>query len=417
MLRKRLTDGLFLAIVSVILVSPVLFKVAANNGVQFPDWLGVNSSRSVIEGRNYEKLPTPSPDSFSSGKLQAATENYLSDAVPARDSVLFGNAGLQRSFINVASIPFGFASIPTFFGSAYTLNDGLSLAKDPMRKAQATETGLQSFGHGLASIAMRHPEKRFIVYVVDAASNSESNRVTSLVHNVENTRMACKTLIDATSEAVNVLVVSKQYTSDDEFRADFFRTDHHWNIRGAAGAYNCIAEVLGLRLFDPEPVQVVGDTAFSGSYATSGLCPLQEDPIDTSFDFSELTLLDKNGERTDDSAHEPYWSVSEAMRRRYFYDCWYGWRDTSPVILGKGDHSAVFISDSYGFAMKRIVALNYKTLYTDCDLHADNSSKTLSLEERLVRDDVQDVIFVASVSNYVGMSNRMPRYFAVDGNA
>lgn len=416
MLRNRLTDGLFLAIVSVILVSPVLFEAAVNNGVQFPDWLGVNSTRSVIEGRNYAKMPTPSLDSFSSGKLQAATEKYLSDAIPARDSVLFGNAGLQRSFINVANTPFGFASIPTFFNSEYTLNDGLSVTKNPMRKAQTTETGLQSFGHGLVSIAMRYPEKRFIVYVVDAAINSESNEVTSLVHNVENTRTACKTLVDATSEAANVSVVSKQYASDDEFRADFYRTDHHWNIRGAAGAYNCIAEVFGLQLFDPEPVQVVGDTAFSGSYATSGLCPLQEDPIDTSFDFSELTLLDKNGERIDDSAHVPYWSATVSMRRRFFYDCWYGWRDTSPAILGKGSHNAVFISDSYGFAMKRIVALNYKMLHTDCDLHADNSSKTLTLEERLARDDVQDVIFVACVTNYAEMSNRMPRYFSVDGN-
>lgn len=412
MSQNRLTDKIFLLVVTIILVSPALLKVTANNGVQFPSWLGLDRTKSVIEGRKYTELPTLSREDFSSGTFQATAEKYMSDIVPARDTILFGNAGLQRCLIGVANTPFGFSSIHTYYDSKYLLNDGEIVTYTLSKKGQNSNMSLQAFGEGLSSVAARHPEKRFVVYVVDASNNSESNRAISLISNVQTTKFACNILAGATAEAENIQIISKQYSSIDDYRNDFYSTDHHWNIRGASRAYNLIARMLGLRAFDPEPVQVVGNTSFSGSSAASGLCPLHENPVDTSFDFSELTLLDNDGNRIDDAAHEDYWRVDELTRRRNFYDCWYGWRNMSPMIRGNGEGTAVLISDSYGSAMKRIIALNYNLLYTDSDLHADSSDQNLKLEDRLSREDIKDVIFVANVNNYIGMSKKMPSYFA-----
>lgn len=408
----RLRDAAFLSIVTLLLAVPLAARGAAASGTDLPKWLDAGSW-SGLEGRTRAVPPGDiGLEAFADGSLQSELDQYLSDLVPARDEVLLANAGLQRASIMLANMPRGYGCVPTFYGSGYVAcGGGSAVAKVPAR-SDGQESALGAFARGVAEAAARRPDVRFVTFVVDRSNDSAGPGALGLCSGTWTTQASVDVLREALKESKNVSVVTRTYADPGEYYRDFFRTDHHWNVLGAAEGYNRIAEVLGLAPFDPHPLMRIAGCKFRGSYASRGLCPIEEDAFDTAFDFGALTVLDDEGNPTDEAnGHVDFYGRDPAFQKRYFYDCWYGERGSSPAILGPGKGEALLVCDSYGLAMKRILALNYGRLLTCYDLHSDTPYEGQTLESRLAEGDVRDVIFVAHTGNFVDLLGRMPGYF------
>ena len=83
----------------------------------------------------------------------------------------------------------------------------------------------------------------------------------------------------------------------------------------------------------------------------------------------------------------------------YFYELYYGTRNSSIRISGPGEGVAILAADSYGGAIKRLLAENYETLFTEwclgdgkTDLHALESS---------IKEHKPDVVYI--VGTYENM--------------
>ena len=388
-------------------------KALSGAGIDLPEWTGVGKVHSFLEGRDYTQMPSPSVKGYLRKEYQKQFDEFVADSIPMRDEVLLANASLQRSCIEVANACFGYACYPTFFGSNYLyIPESHALMRSPLSASDSKTAGLKSFGDGIADLAKRYPDKRFLLYVVDRSDTSSMNPAVRLQASALTTGTAVDILGDRCAGTDNITVESVCYSTADERYGDFFSTDHHWNILGASRAYNLIADRLGLEPFDPLPTIAIQGPRFMGSYARNGLYPMDEEPFDTEFDFGELAILDYEGNETDEeNVHRKYYENLEENQRHAFYSSWYGTRSDSPKILGPGHGEAILICDSYGQAIKRPLAMNYEILYTESDLHDDNKNDSLTLASRIDRPEIHDVIFVGSVNDYIGMEERMPSYF------
>ena len=93
-------DTLFASIVALLLFSVIaVLLLGLIPGFEAP-------SKSVLEGRTYTAIPDMTASSIANGTAQSELESYVADKVPMRDTVLLGNAAIQRSLIRVANVHF-----------------------------------------------------------------------------------------------------------------------------------------------------------------------------------------------------------------------------------------------------------------------------------------------------------------------
>lgn len=401
----------FANIVFLLLTSCVMMSVFLNlaSGALLPNYSQPN--RSNLEGRVYQEVPSLNSSAFISGKYQKSLEQFLSDRAPERDKAVLANAALQRALIATANIVTQYPCYPTFFESdRLFVPQSHCLLRMPSGQSTQMLNRIHEFANNMASFAKRYPDKRFVIVIADHSSNSEANPANELVAQPWTTSMTYDIFSSAFKDIANIAVISQRYSKLDDYCRDFFKTDHHWNILGASRTYNLIADELGLEHFDPEPLKQVGEK-FYGSNARSGLLLISEDACDSDTSFANLTILHNDGSTESGDEHREYNNSSKLTQQFDFHSLYYGKRNTSPAIEAEGARTAVLISDSYGFTMKRILANNYSYVYTDSDLHNGSEKDDTRLASRIERDNVSDVILVACPANFAELADRKPRYF------
>lgn len=412
---RKVTSLLFAVAVAIALSAPALFGIAAESGVDFPDWLAVGVERSAVEGRSYAKFPKITWKRLIEGNFQSGLEKCLSDAVPMRDSVLLGNAALQRSSIALANAPFGFDAYHTYFGSERLyLPTQDALVRTSLGEAYPDvdiDGKLGEFSRGLSSVAERFPDKNFVLFLVDHSYTSLSNPASVLTSRYLTTDDIVRKLGDTLAENENVSVLTRSFDDANSYYAEYYKTDHHWNILGAVRGCNLIREALQQPAFNIGEQVVVGG-GWSGTNARSGLLLVEEEASDITYDFGSLEMdLSDGGSVTGDD-HSAYYEADEVTSRRFnFYGLYYGDSAMYSRIHAGGVGEAVLVSDSYGNALRRPLAESYETLLLYNDLASSSESEDVTLASRIEDDDARDVIIVACVGNILTLTDRFPGYF------
>lgn len=204
------------------------------------------------------------------------------------------------------------------------------------------------------------------------------------------------------NKPADLKVSSLRLSGIEEHREKFFRTDHHWNIRGAWSAYEIIYEMLSEDLPEISPMldlqgfNPIYGLEFCGSYARRTLFPCEPDILE----YADVELPAHrtfvNGIEMDYGNKRAYLS-GDFSRDRYaeHYAEFYGY--VTPLVEYDYDNSSsrnlLIIGGSYTQAMQELVAAHYDKTYV-VDLR---DYENFRLGDFIKQHDIRDVLVIGDV--------------------
>lgn len=388
----------FSVVVLLFLCGPGLLFASVQAGVAVPEALtskpAQNLSGGIVEAHVGDHL---SIEGFAARQLQAELENEVGNCIPAKANAIIANAALQRGSIAASNALFNWDCYPTYFNSGRLRLPDDTLTYLPTHKNSAAEGRWRSFADGLAKVAQRHPDKRFILYVVGAYGEPAYNPAYGLVSDPLVPKDCVATVESQLEDVPNVTVLTKEYDSAESYYEDFFRTDHHWNIKGSLSAYGQIVDELGLRKVDAGKMVDIPDYWYTGATARWGIDLLKERVFDCEYDFSELSVKLFDGSVVPGNDHSSFWDAPPLRKPYAFYDSYYDNLGNATISGGVGDRSALLVSNSYRGAIQRPLAWSYHQLTVNAQLHPA-TPVVETLEEQINAADADDVIIVGNPS-------------------
>lgn len=393
----RLRSALFSVLVCVFLCGPALLFGALRLGADVPVQLTAEPAQFLAGGaKSADVAAAASGEGFRSKQLQSAVETEIGNYIPAKATAIEMNAGVQRGFIAASDVLFGWGCYPTYFGSGrITVPSADAVTYLPRKYGDWARRDWEGFAAGLASVASRYPEKRFVVYVVGAYDDPSCNPAYALVTDPLRPENCVAIMEEALSGSSNVTVLSHSYGSEEEYYQDFFRTDHHWNIDGAFAAYGQIADELGLEAIPEQGIWEIPDYWYTGATARWGLDMLRERVFDCGNSFAELVVMRSDGSVLHGDDHAAFWDAPELKKPYTFYDSYYDNLGECVIAGGDGERSALLVSNSYKGAIQRPLASSYRQLTVTGQLHSA-TPLTLTLAEQIEAADADDIIIVGN---------------------
>lgn len=407
---SRLRDRVFLVLVAILLAGPALGLAAR---AAFPSWYRETAPYLRLERRQRQGIPRHDAQAIVEGVFQDEVEQLISDHAPMRGSILRMSGALQRLSISQSAALFGYPVYPTYFGSIYLYEPAESAIwhvpamSDPDLRY---EERMRAFGEGIASVAARHPEMRFCIMLPAGGAITAINPAYDLMANPQYPEPLLDALMEGVGDASNVVVVSNIGWYEDEaaYFDDYFRTDHHWNGRGAARLYDQAAREMGLAEVQIDPQQVL--PVFMGSYARNGLVPIVEPMSDIAQEYPGVRLVDPESPEGEEHIvpvdnHEWY----DFEGSDVYADAYSSYYKQSSCFYGPGSGVALVICDSFAAPVMAPIAAGYGEVLRVGDLFQREGGS--SLEAYLVEYGPNDVWIVGAPPDLMGLVSREPAYF------
>ena len=359
-------------------------------------------SKSVLEGRTYTAFPELKASSISNGSVQDALESYVADKVPMRDSVLLGNAAIQRTLIRIANAPVGYDVYPTFYGSDSLCFDPYqAVIEMPLKKSSASAEHIEKMAKRFSSFMKRHEDKRFAFYFVERVSTSQASPAYDLVSDVADYAYYKTHLIDKLP--ASCFTFDGSYDDTEEFFKDHFTTDHHWQVEGAFNAYEQIIRAFGKEPIKAQGFETVFPQGFYGAMAREGLCIEGDGSYvdDVVYERSPITVTVGGKEEEPSFLDEGYGEDPRAFKLSDTFGSAYAqWfhHPTDPIVITNKaiDKGALLIvGDSSTDNCERFYAENYRTVYKIDTRYFDST-----LDEFLDEHDIDDVLFTYNETQY-----------------
>lgn len=200
----------------------------------------------------------------------------------------------------------------------------------------------------------------------------------------------------------NAHLLFTHYSDIDERYQGNYRTDHHWNIRGATKAYKQIMSALGWEEIDLSQADLSVVAELVGSMSRLGRFPLKEEAY-------AYTPPAGSDDDLIESLHNPnYPNESEFAQLYDFYTRYFG--GLGEVTQSTGEHNILFVTDSFGTGIQRLILPSAANFYRDLTLYTHVYNST-SLSEAKSSLGIDTVIFMAGAGDYVDFAKRNPAFF------
>ena len=366
--------------------------------------LGFGKTASQLEGRSYQKAPEVSAEALQSSAFQDSAEQHLADLIPQRDEILLMNAALQRTGIEIAAKPFGYQVYSTYYGSDHiydATNDVVTENLDPATQEEAD--AYEAAATVYSAFAERHSDLDVVMYRVDHTGSSVNNPSHDLVNDVVDSDFLTKHFYSLLNDRVSV--IDGVCDSIDESLDLYYRSDHHWNIRGAFTAYEQIAKEFSFTPVSREDLEygAYDEVVFYGSFARAGLCLVEKPDVieDYWFEGDGIEVLINGKEKTmqDLSDYQAFLAgdvAKDAYSNRYAEYFHY---DAGLIELHneKAEGGTLLIvADSFSNPIERYFALNYKHVYVLDPRHSEAKADDLIAEH-----GVDDILVILSKKTIV----------------
>ena len=380
-------------IVFSVCVAVLLFSSIANAGMDF--FQGETKKQSFLEGRYYQTAPVITADRFMDGSIQDETEQYFADLIPKRDSVLLGNAALQRWGISTANIPFGFAAYPTFFGSDYlACPEYEAIVEYPTTQDVATPELVGRATAAVTTGVTNHDDVNWLFALVDRSRNTLSNPAHDLVASPADYPYYKELFLDKLPESCPYVDLS--IDDPETYFAQYFHTDHHCQISNALIAYNKIMDAFKRTPIETPEIREVYPGPFYGSEARSGLII---DYADSVYDIvkpeTDFTVQ-ANGKQVKLTwLNEGFGDTPYKKKSRFsnaYGDYFHADRGHIHIENAKGTGSLLVIGDSFTNNMDYLFAYSYHDVHIVDPRHFEGT-----LDSFLAENHVDDaVVLMAS---------------------
>lgn len=395
---QKIRNIVLLVCASGLLCCTMGFKVLNKLNIPVPSALQTNVERSYLEGRPYMRLPSPSVDSFLSGDFQDDLESYTADALPLRETLLLGKASLQRLSISEMAALLGYDAYHTFFGSGYLHEtEGNRLLAAPARQSKKVLNGLVASVDSINDFVASNPGYTYYFAMPYRSDVLGIGPLAGLVSEPLDAEFLQSRIFSRLSP--DITQIDLMPSSYEEFKEDYFKTDHHWNIKGAYKAYCIINEAMGNASSTlPCGELLMFPTAqFYGSEARSGLDTSVGPDMIEDYEFA--------------LPHYETWIYGELMPNDFaastqayidgfqpdnpfvnlYADYWHA--DYGQIVFVNQDNKAsknlLIVADSFSNPMERMFLSSYSRVYV-----YDPRYASISLADFLKKyDDIDDILF------------------------
>ena len=382
------------------------------------------------ENRYAEQLPGFSLERWIAGSFQDEIEAALSDQLPVAVSAkktynrVFAayNTRLLRAVMNYAAqgsqeiaetplegLEIGDGSIQTIQDPSvfyWTLPDSTRqvLAGHLMYANRFLDGEKEKLDKRIRSInatVNSHPELTFYLYYIE--KETDVNFVTGETSSIfEYLRDNVLAIPDTNKGRFHV-------TSFNNFDAQFYRTDHHWNNKGSYCAY---AQILAWLLPEEKPLTPVREWnigSFAGSKTTNVYAPGYIDEFRAyEFDYPAMTIV-QNGKAISDygSQEESIAKVRETGRPLDYvsYGTFYG-DDAGEIVFHNAaskNGSILVFGESYDNALLKLLASHFTNLYSiDLRNYEPQLGHAFSLQQYLAaHPDIDRILLIGNLDYYV----------------
>lgn len=188
------------------------------------------------------------------------------------------------------------------------------------------------------------------------------------------------------------------FTNYSEYDKYFYRTDHHWNVRGACYGYELIYHMLEDRFSEISPMNQceffeLKGLNFLGTYARESLFPVKPDV----FELIKVSLQPHsifiNGIEQKGDIQDAYFS-GEFDYQQYanHYGLAFGsWKDSIEYYFPNNpERNLLIIGSSYRKPIELLLASHYQHTYT-IDLRAE---KDFSMSSFLTTHTIDDLLII-----------------------
>ncbi len=352
-----------------------------------------------LESKNTALFPKMTLESLATGDFQSDFEEAAGDRILCRDEVLLVNAAVQRLSIKVANLPFGYKAFPTYYGSNNIEAPGEEIVCDkPNAKSETRARLLGKSADELEGLAQNIDGKK-VACVVENIGTSSVNPGSGLVKNEMDSSYIRKNFLEKLGSSWGT--VFKTYDSLDEYKDDFYRTDHHWKTGAAVRAYRQIMSQLDRKPISVSAESSAGWGAFYGSRSRSGVdLDVQADEVtDVFYEHSTLSVK-VDGEEKGEDFLDAEWASDggESRRPQKSYGAHYSNRFYLPseklIVIENAScddgGTLLLIADSYASCIARFFAESYsRVVVVDPRMYAN------SLRQLADDYDVDDLVCIA----------------------
>lgn len=342
---------------------------------------------------------------FLSNEFQDDLESAASDQIPFRLSLASLARFVERSQIKAIYSFLPDPAFPASLGVDYLLarGNGQVYLQPPAIWDELRRERVEDRIKNYRDLIGRFPEVNFYIFYLERMAYAPYNPMNPYFPQADKGQSFKYFLANKPDE---LQVSWMRLNNLDEHREKFFRTDHHWNIRGAWTAYEIIYEMLSAYQPDISPAldfkgfKEISGLEFCGSYARRTLYPCDPDI----FEYIDIELPPHetfvNGIKMDYGNKRAYFN-GDFSKDRYaeHYAEFYGY--VTPLVEYNYENSSgrnlLIIGGSYTQSMQELIAAHYdKTFVVDL-----RDYENFLLGDFLQQYDIQDVLVIGDVIVYL----------------
>lgn len=335
---------------------------------------------NYYENRPAKKIGKPDVQSYITSEFQNSLEESLSDQIPLAQSLKKMYNSVNSKLL-VASLMKQSEKHPEEY---YKYNDVMIHDGYILWKPFDLEECRSEFEKTAASFnraAENNPDTDFSLYYIESDSiyDFQSNEKMPVYEYV-------KGLLDFGEDNL----ARFELNSFEQYKEEFYRTDHHWNHKGSYRGYQEILKLLKCDEAPSEPLREIElPYQTAGSKAKeSGLTEMKEYPSVYEFDFPDLGA--------------PYGSQEEIISgavKDFTYEMFYG------VNLGEYEFDSgredreniLIIGDSFDNAVLKLIAQHYnKTCSVDLRNLETEDGAGFNVTDYIREKEIDKILIIAS---------------------
>ncbi len=337
--------------------------------------LGFGGTVSEWENRNLAAVPqAPSLTAWTTDK---EAEEYLKDHVPLRQALVAVDSSVQQ-----------------LTGRGSRLNDWYVAGAMVQRPVEADEYALTLLERRLSRLG-RLADKAGVPWVILSPEThgylirDRMNPMTASLYDPEAEAMA---RVEATGHRA---AMPEAFTGDPDTM--YYRTDHHWTLKGAYEAYRVLGEKLG---YEPVPLEDFRVTEYPGFMGTTlsgtGLPPFWSDTLVCAEPDSpvKLTVADNGEETVYDRLIFP-----ENAKIKDGYAVYLNGNHGKVIIERESapEGTLVVFRDSFASCILPMLSQHFRrVIAVDARYDSGNFSDALAMS-----DDTKDILYLYSLDSLV----------------
>lgn len=330
-------------------------------------------------GESQDNIELAFADQIPLSTTMKKTYNFLTHSVIDRFYSLYEDSMLKNKYINLNGI--------------YRIGGTDYLVWGVKDKASAI-IPIDAKIANINSICDKYPQIQFYLYYIekDTDINFETNEKLNMYE-----------YIDERIVGENIVTDKFEINSFDDYKDNFYKTDHHWNYKGSYRAYKDLYKLMGIEDEERIPIRTFKmNKKFTGSKAlTSGLLGLYSEEFEAYiFDIPEHETFVSNEKKEYGRQEECFVNPDIETSYAHFYGL-----DNAEVIFDfnrPDKDNVLFIGESYDNAILRLMASHFnKTYAVDLRHYENENGRKFSFKEYVENNEIDRVVLIGNIDYYI----------------